>query len=198
MKIQENKMVTLQYELLSGDNGELIEKTSEENPLVFIHGMGMMLPAFEANLSEKKAGDTFDFILSPEEAYGEPQEEAMQDLDINIFRMADGNIDENMLKVGNVIPLMTQDGQRLQATVKELKEEVVTMDFNHPLAGQSLHFKGTVTEVKEPSEEEISAMFGGDSCCGEEHGGCGCGSGEGHKHKGNCDDDDNHSCCCNH
>lgn len=195
MKIKENAMVTLQYELLSGDNDNLIEKTSEENPLVFLYGMGMMLPAFEANLSEKKEGDSFDFILSPQDAYGERKEEAIQDLDLNIFRLPDGNIDENMLKVGNVVPLMTQDGQRLQAVVKELKEEAVTMDFNHPMAGQSLHFKGIISEVREPSEEEISAMLGGGGCCGgEEQGGCGCGSGDGHQ--GNCDDD--HSCGCSH
>lgn len=193
MKIKENAMVTLQYELLSGNNGDLIEKTSEENPLVFLYGLGMMLPAFEANLSEKEAGDSFEFTLLPNEAYGERKEEAIQDLDLNIFRMPDGNIDENMLKVGNVVPLMTQDGQRLQAVVKELKKEAVTMDFNHPMAGQSLHFKGTISEVREPSEEEISAMLGG-GCCGGEQGSCGCETGEGHH--GNCDDD--HSCGCSH
>lgn len=183
MKIAKDAMVALQYELYGADNGDLIEKTKDEDPLVFLFGQGMMLEAFEAQLLGLQDGDTFDFKLKPEEAYGEFNEQAVQDLDINIFKGEDGTVDTNIIKEGNVVPLMTQDGQRLQAVVMAVTEDKVKMDFNHPLAGETLHFKGTVEEVREATEAELSAMHG----CGCEGGGDGdCCGGEHHEDKGNC------------
>lgn len=190
MKIQDNAMVSLQYELYSADNAELIEKTKEEEPLVFLFGKGMMLAAFEKNLEGLKAGDSFDFKLMPQDAYGEASDEAIQELDKNIFKGQDGKIDEEVLKIGNVVPLMTKDGQRFQAVVLGVENEIVTLDFNHPLAGETLHFKGSIVEVREATEAELSAMLGG---------GCGCGNndcedkGEGN---GNCCGEEDHNCGC--
>lgn len=181
MKIQNDAMVALNYQLYSAESGELIEKTKDEEPLVFLFGKGMMLEAFEANLLGMETGGEFDFKLTPEQAYGEPSKDAIQELDKNIFRNPEGEIDEEVLTIGNVVPLMTKDGQRFQAVVLEVKDEVVALDFNHPLAGETLHFKGNITEVREATEDEIKAMFGG---------GCGCGSDE------NCCEDDKDGDCC--
>lgn len=183
MKIGKDAMVALQYELYGADNGDLIEKTKEEEPLVFIFGQGSMLEAFEAKVEGLSEGDSFDFKLKPEEAYGEFSEDAVQDLDINIFKREDGKIDTDVIKEGNIVPLMTQDGHQLQAVVMGVTEDKVKMDFNHPLAGETLHFKGTVQEVREATEAELSAIHScgcGDSGCCEEsegscnEGGCGC------------------------
>lgn len=181
MKIQNDAMVSLQYELYSTEDGELIEKTKDEEPLVFLFGKGMMLEAFEANLLNLEQDATFDFKLTPEQAYGNPSEDAVQELDKNIFRGADGEIDNEVIKVGNIVPLMTKDGQRFQATVLEIKDDVVALDFNHPLAGETLHFKGSIVEVREATEAEIASMFGG---------GCGCGD------EGNCDNNHGEGSCC--
>lgn len=186
MKIAKDAMVALQYELYGTDNGELLEKTKEEEPLVFVFGQGMMLEAFEAQLVGLEVGDDFDFKLKPEEAYGDFNEQAIQDLDIAIFKGEDGKVNTEIIKVGNIVPLMTQDGRRLQAVILEITEEKVKLDFNHPLAGETLHFKGKVEEVREATEAELSAMHGcgcgghEDDCCEDKHqencngGGCGC------------------------
>lgn len=188
MKIAKDAMVALQYELYGADSGELIEKTKEEEPLVFVFGQGTMLEAFETQVKDMEVGDTFDFKLKPEEAYGAFNEEAIQGLDIGIFKGEDGKIDTNIIKVGNVVPLMTQDGNRLQAVVLEVTDEKVKMDFNHPLAGETLHFKGIVEEVRKATEAELSAMHG-----------CGCGSGEGNccgEEKENKEDCNGGGCGC--
>ncbi|PVX49906.1 FKBP-type peptidyl-prolyl cis-trans isomerase SlyD [Balneicella halophila] len=184
MKIAKDAMVALQYELYGNEKGDLIEKTKKEEPLVFLFGQGTMLPSFENHVEGLREGDTFDFKLKPEEAYGEFNEEAVQDLDINIFKGEDGNVDTNIIKEGNVVPLMTQDGQRLQAVVIGVTEDKVKMDFNHPLAGETLHFKGTVAEVREATEAELSAV---QSCgCGEGGNCCEDEKGHGECNDGNC------------
>ncbi len=160
MKIAKDAMVALQYELHSAGNGELIEKTKDEEPLVFLFGQGMMLEAFENNLEGLSENDEFDFQLKPEEAYGEFNEQAIQELDANIFKGENGEINTDIIKVGNIVPLMTQDGRRLQAVVLEVGEEKIKMDFNHPMAGETLHFKGRVQEVREATEAELSAIHG--------------------------------------
>ena len=108
------------------------------------------------------------------------------DLPKNIFEV-DGKFDSEMIQEGNTVPMMDSNGNRMNGSVLEVRDDVVVMDFNHPLAGETLHFKGEVIDVHEPTAEEIAAMTapaggcgcGCDSCgggCGDhEHGdGCGC------------------------
>jgi len=131
-------------------------------------------------------GDPFQFLLNSEDAYGPVIESAIVPVPKNIF-VIDGKIDDNILQVGNMIPMMDGEGRRLNGVVTEIKEEVVIMDFNHPMAGNDLHFTGKVTEIREATEEELSHghVHGHnhcDSCDGEHHhdhhhdgGGCSCG-----------------------
>ena len=94
-------------------------------------------------------------------------------------------VDENLLKIGNMIPMMDAEGRRMNGKVVTIEEEVVKMDFNHPMAGNDLFFKGQVTDVREATEEELHH--------GHIHGnggGCGCGSGGGSCGDGSCDDKD--------
>ena len=88
MKITAQTVVDTEYELyVDGENGELelMEKATPEQPLNFIYGVGMMLPKFEENLANLQEGDTFDFTLKPDEAYGEYDDEAIIDLDRAVF-----------------------------------------------------------------------------------------------------------------
>lgn len=191
MKITNNAVVNAEYELyVDGENGELelMERATSEQPLNFIYGIGMMLPKFEQNLNGLETGDSFDFTISNEEAYGPYDDEAVIELERAVFEI-DGKLDEEMVFEGNVVPLMDSEGNRLQAQVVSVNDTHVTVDLNHPLAGENLHFKGKVLEVREATEEELNALLGGGCGCG---GNCGDGCGD----DCGCDDDHNHSHGC--
>lgn len=173
MKIGKNKMVSLTYDLHYDDaEGELIEQATIEKPLSFVFGAGLMLPKFEAGLEGLEVNSPFEISLQDVDAYGELDENAIVDLPKNIFYI-DGQFDEEIVSVGNTVPMMSTSGQRLNGLVLEITDEVVKMDFNHPLAGENLFFKGQITEVREASDEEIAALTGGGCGCGS--GSCGCG-----------------------
>lgn len=181
MKITANKSVSAEYELfVDGEKGgelELMEKATTEQPLNFIFGVGMMLPKFEENLFGLEVGSTFDFTLSNEDAYGEYDDESVLELDRSVFEV-DGKLDEEMVFEGNVVPLMDNEGHRINAQIVSVNDTHVKVDLNHPLAGENLHFKGKVLEVREATEQELASLQGGgcsgcgDGGCGD--GGCGC------------------------
>jgi FKBP-type peptidyl-prolyl cis-trans isomerase SlyD len=116
-----------------------------------------MLPAFEEGLNGLVVGDTFRFTLTPENAYGEFNEEHVVELPKNMFEI-DGKFDNEFVKEGNTIPMMDDRGQRMNGSVLEVKGDVVVMDFKHPLAGETLHFNGTVLDVREPTADDMAAM----------------------------------------
>ena len=188
MEISKNTMVTLTYDLRVDDsNGEMVEQATQENPLQFLYGVGMMLPKFEANLLGVKQGDSFEVKLEKADAYGEVNPDALVDLPKHVFEV-DGKVDYELIKVGNTVPMMSSNGQRLNGVVLELTDDVVKMDFNHPLAGEDLFFKGSVLEVREASEEEIAQILNGSGGCGCGSGGCG--SDDGGCNDGSCSSDD--------
>ena len=172
MKISPYKFISLSYKLYAVDDmGEdFIEEATAERPFDFIFGTGNMLEAFEKNLSGLSAGDSFDFILKPEEAYGEYNENAVVEVPKKVFEI-DGVFDEEMIQEEAIIPMMNEDGAQLNGEVISINDDSVTMDFNHPLAGDSLHFAGVVNVVREPSQEEIKFAQNPHG-----NGGCDCGS----------------------
>lgn len=187
MIAEKNSVVSIVYELRSGSKeGEIVEALTPENPLTFVFGTGGLLPKFEENLSGLNSGDSFEFLLNSEDAYGPVVESAVVNVPKSIF-MVEGQIDENLLKLGNTVPMMDAEGRRMNGKILAIDEEAVQMDFNHPMAGNDLFFKGKVSEIREATEEELSH--------GHVHadGGCGCGEGDGScedkgKKGGNCDD----------
>lgn len=176
MIITKDKVVSVAYELsLVSDESELVEKVNGNNPLVYLQGHGNLLPKFESYLDGLKVGDKFDFVLNTEEAYGKSSPEAIVDLPKTVF-MVEGEVEEGLLEVGNNIPMMDNSGNRLNGRVVDVNDSTVKMDFNHPLAGESLHFKGEVVEIREATEEELAhGHIHRASSCGE--GGCDCSSG---------------------
>ena len=175
MKITANKSVSAEYELY--DDGEvegaleLMETATEQQPLNYVYGVGMMLPKIDENLFGMQVGDKFDFVINCEEAYGEYDDDSVLDLERSIFEI-DGKLDEEMIFEGNVVPLMDSEGNRVNAQIVSVSDSHVKVDLNHPLAGENLHFKGSVLEVREATEKELAALMGGG--CGS---GCGCGDG---------------------
>ena len=185
MKIENQTVVKATYELwIADENGkeEMYEKATEESPLVWCQGEGMMLPAFEAAMAGKAAGETFDFVLAAKDAYGEYLEEGLMELPKKMFFNGDGEFDEERVFVGAIVPMNTTDGQVVKAQVCEITDETVTIDLNHPYAGEDLHFKGTILELREASPAELEAIrHPKHGCCG---GGCHKGKGK----KGECGD----------
>jgi len=177
MKISANKFVSATYDLfVGGEDGtapELMESATIEKPLSFIFGTGMMLEAFEDKLAGLEVDNTFDFTLTAEDAYGEYDDEHVVEIPKSVFEI-DGKVDETIIFENNTVPMMDQMGNHMNGTVVKIEEVNITMDFNHPLAGEDLHFIGKVLDVREPSEAEVKAFMGGGGCnCGD--GGCGDG-----------------------
>ena len=203
MKIDKNTVAALSYELEV--EGQIADKATADRPLEYIHGTGMLIPRFEAEVAGKEPGDSFEFTLSPAEGYGEYNPEYKIELPKACFEV-DGQLREDLLVIGNVIPMLNGAGQVVQGTVREIGAEVVTMDFNHPMAGKTLHFTGSVISVREATDTELKqGLHGeylpqegckhgchghhGDGCCHEDGEGCCHEDGEGccHEGEGHCD-----------
>lgn len=174
MKIEDKKFVALSYNLVV--DGEVADQATAENPLGFVFGEGFLLPAFEENLKGKKKGDKFEFTLSAEEGYGKVNPQMVVDLSTDVFKV-NGEVEEGLLTVGNEIPMMTADGMRLLGRVMEIDNDVVKMDFNHPMADKTLNFSGEILEVRDARDDDYPHQHGcgcgcDDSGCDDCSGGC--------------------------
>jgi FKBP-type peptidyl-prolyl cis-trans isomerase SlyD len=183
MKVEQNKVISLSYKLEA--NGDVIEVVTKEKPMQFMYGAGYLLPKFEEQISNKSTGDKFDFVLQASEAYGEIDEEAIVPLPKSAFEI-DGVFDEQFIQTGKNLPMQDQDGNRMYGTVEKIDANTVTMNFNHPLAGNALHFVGEIVDVREATPEDLSGH------CGH---GCGCGC-DYCDDEDDCRDEDGCSCGC--
>ena len=180
MKVEKNKVVALSYTLVV--DGAVADSASEQKPLEYIHGTGMLLPRFEEEVAGKEPGQEYAFTLSPEEGYGVHDPRQVIDIPLAAF-MIDGEVRRDLLVVGRTIPMMNQDGHVLQGTVAAVKEDSVSMDFNHPMAGKTLNFSGKVVSVREATDKELTEGLHGEylpreeGCCKKKGGKC-------HKHDG--------------
>ncbi len=180
-----NRFIHAQYKLydVTDPERELLEETQPDRPFVFISGMGLLLKAFEEQLENLENGANFSFTLRPEEAYGDFNEEMVQALDKSFFEI-DGKFDADNVYEDAMIPLQNEDGQRFMGRVAEVGDTTVTIDLNHPLAGRSLCFEGTIIENHEATAQEMQQLveqLSGHGCGGHCGGNC--------KGDGNCDCD---------
>ena len=187
MIVENEKVVTATYKMfVDGENGqeELMERATAEHPLVYCHGSGMMLPKFGEALAGKQKGDKFDFRIDHTDAYGEYDEEGVLDLDKKMFYNGDGEFDSERVYVGAIVPMNTVDGQIVNAQILEISKDKVTIDLNHPLAGENLHFVGEIIDLRDVTPAELDALRHPHKCGGC-HGSCGnscgdsCGNCEG-------------------
>jgi FKBP-type peptidyl-prolyl cis-trans isomerase SlyD len=155
MVIEKNTVVTVHYKLQKDDaNGELVEQTHGSEPMAFLYGVGQMIPEFERQLEGKQKGDSLAFPIAHMEAYGPVQEEAVVPIPKSTF-VVDGKLADDILVVGNTIPMSDQSGNRLFGKVEEIRENDVIIDFNHPMAGIDLYFSIDVEEVRAATESEL-------------------------------------------
>ncbi|HQG37556.1 MAG TPA: peptidylprolyl isomerase [Chitinophagales bacterium] len=156
--VNKDMVVSVHYELKVDNDGELVtaDKSQSDSPLVYIQGLGMLLPEFESNLVGKTVGDSVSFKVSAENGYGVRNEQEIASIPIDSFKDNEGNIDMNTIRVGNVLPMMDNDGNQFQGIVCEVTSDVVVMDFNHPMAGKELNFTVTVVDVRPATAEELA------------------------------------------
>lgn len=165
MKITPNLFVAIDYNL-SLDSGEIIDRSEPGKPLGFIFGRGQIIPGLERALEGKEPGDHLKVVVEPEEAYGMPSPDLFREIPV-------ANFPKGMtLEPGMSFEVRTTQGP-MMFRIHEVQGENVVADFNHPLAGERLHFDITVVEVREPSLEEFASLFGG--CSPEQCGSCGSG-----------------------
>ncbi len=156
MNQPEAKVITLTYELRNGGKeGEIIESVNKENPAEFLFGAGKLNQKFEENVIDLSPNDQFDFVIPSDQAYGEINDQAIVDLPKDIF-LVDGELAEDLLEIGRILNMQDQDGNPLRGKIIEIGDQTVKMDFNHPLAGLDLHFKGQVIGSREALPEEVS------------------------------------------
>lgn len=200
----QNKYISVTYKLYTvAENGEktLVEEATADRPFLFISGFGIALESFEEKTVGLESGAEFAFDLTKDEAYGDRDPKHVVSLERSVFCI-NGHFDHEHIFKDAIVPLQNEDGNHFFGKVIDLDDEKVTMDLNHPLAGQQLHFEGKVLENREATNSEIAHMashLSGEGCdCGCDHDHCDCG----HDHEGG-----DHCCgghhhegghCCHH
>lgn len=153
--IEEHQVVTITYELREdGPQGELLERMDANYPFIFLFGTGKLLKSFEDQLFGLGEEDAFEFVLSPEEAYGAVKSSDILSVPMHAFKI-DGEVPPNMLVKGNYIALTTDEGQTFNGRILSWDDTQVRVDFNHAMAGKTLHFKGAVLNIRSATVDEL-------------------------------------------
>ncbi len=160
MKVAKGKLISVEYSLYQdGPDGELIEETTPEENFEFIFKEEEMLAAFEAELEGKEAGQPFSVHIKCDDAYGPEDPEAIVEFPKENF-VVDGELDEELLQEGEIIPMSDEEGNELEGVVIATSKDTVTLDFNHPLAGIDLFFDGQVVSVKDATADDRERLMG--------------------------------------
>ena len=151
--IETNKVVTLTYKL--SVDGQFVEEADKETPLLYIAGIGAMIPGFERQLLGKVVGDSYKITIAPEDGYGTYNDQAVVDLPFSTFEV-DGKVNMDYIKVGAKVPMQDEEGNPLDGIILEIGKDFVKVDFNDILAGKTLEFEGEILNVRSASAEELS------------------------------------------
>lgn len=147
MQIANDVVVSIEY-TLTDDQGNVIDSSAGGEPLAYLHGAGNIIPGLEAALEGKAVGDAFKISIAPADGYGEKNESMLQQVPREMFQGVD------VIEAGMQFHAQTDHGMQV-ITVTAVESDLVTVDGNHPLAGQNLHFDVKVLEVRAPSSEEL-------------------------------------------
>lgn len=161
MKIGKDTIARIVYTLRYDDaRGDIVEQVDEKEPMEALMGHDVMLEVLEENLQGLQAGDSFEFVIGEGQGYGAYDEEKVVTVP-EAELLAEAPQDEvTEINEGDIIPVEDMDGMEYQAVVLEKKDGKVTLDFNHPLAGETLHFMGKVLDVRQATPREIEAETG--------------------------------------
>jgi FKBP-type peptidyl-prolyl cis-trans isomerase SlyD len=145
--ISDGKVVSLAYVLTV--DGQEVSRTDSTDPLEYLHGAQNIIPGLESALTGKKVGDKINVTLNPDEAYGDYDEEEVEEIDRDEMPEAEA------LEEGMLVEVEDEDGYTYVATVTEITDDTVTLDFNPPLAGKTLTYNVEVLGLREANEEEL-------------------------------------------
>ena len=147
MQIAERTVASFHY-TLTNDAGQVLDSSNGRDPLTYLHGAGNIVPGLEKEMAGRSAGDSFSVVVMPEEGYGQPNPMLIQVVPREAFQGVE------QLEVGMEFQAQTPQGP-LSVAIAKIEGDQVTVDGNHPLAGQTLHFAVEVTEVRDASLEEV-------------------------------------------
>ena len=148
LMIGQNSVVSMHYTLKNGD-GDVMDSSEGKSPMVYLHGANNLIPGLEAELTGKATGASFNATISPENAYGEFNQDFIQVISKSMFQGVES------VEVGMAFVAQGEGGAQRQVRVTAVEGDDVTIDANHPLAGQTLHFEVEVVDVREATEQEI-------------------------------------------
>jgi FKBP-type peptidyl-prolyl cis-trans isomerase SlyD len=148
MTISKNTVVSIDY-TLANDAGEVLDTSKGASPLVYLHGVGGLIPGMERGLDGRSQGESLKLTIPPGDAYGEKRQELIQP----VPRKAFGGASD--IKPGMQFQAKTPQGPQV-VTVVEVDDENVTVDANHALVGQTLHFDVTIVDVRAATPDEIA------------------------------------------
>ena len=149
MKVGKDKVVLMHY-TLKNDAGDVIDSSDGADPLPFLQGHGNIIPGLESALEGSKVGDKLDVSIEPEEGYGLRMKDAIQEIPSSALQ----GVDE--VKVGMQLQSQDKDGNAFLVSVTKIEDDKITVDGNHPLAGQTLHFSVSIESVRKAEAEELS------------------------------------------
>lgn len=184
-KIQSGKYVELVFDLykINPDGSEeLVHEVTSDEPERIVFGLtqGLIKP-LEKALEGLRPGDKYDVVAKADEAFGHHNPEEVVELERSVFEI-DGKFDEEHIRKGVRLPMMTADGMRIEGLVVDVTPEYVKMDFNHQLVDRDVRIKGSVLTVRDVTAEDLQPA-----------GGCGCGC-----HDHGCGDGCDDGCCGGH
>jgi FKBP-type peptidyl-prolyl cis-trans isomerase SlyD len=149
MQVSKDKVVAIDY-TLTNNQGQVIDSSQGREPLTYLHGKGSIIPGLEKELEGKAAGDSLKVAVRPEEGYGNHDPQMVQSVPKAAFK----GIED--IKAGMQFQAQGPGGQTRVVTVTKVENDQVTVDANHPLAGQTLNFDVTIKNIREASPEELS------------------------------------------
>ena len=148
MQVAAKKIVSIEY-TLKDDDGNVVDSSKGGDPLVYLHGANNIIPGLEKSLEGKTSGEEVNVRIPPEEAYGMRDDAKVESVNKAMFG------DEN-IKVGAQYHAAGPNNEHFVVTVVDVKDEMVTIDANHPLAGIHLNFDVKIVEVREATDDELS------------------------------------------
>jgi FKBP-type peptidyl-prolyl cis-trans isomerase SlyD len=149
LTLKENRVGSIAYKLTV--DGSVEEIITPEYAIEYLHGAENLIYGLEEALDGKKVGDSFAVTIAPEKGYGAYDEE-----DVDIVPIKEFGMDVSGIQVGEELELWNEEDEELfEATVLEVTDEHIKLDFNHPLAGKTLHYEIQVVDVRNATQEEI-------------------------------------------
>jgi len=161
MTISAGKLVTFEY-TLKGDGGHVIDTSEGGQPFIYTHGRSEVVPGLESELEGMQVGDIKTVVVNPEQGYGPINEQAIVEVPID-------RIPEDAREVGRQLQGSGPDGQAVYPVVKEVRADVVVLNFNHPLAGETLHFDVKIVSIQEQPEAAAEGEGASQDAAAPEH-----------------------------